>query len=393
MRDMRRDVPLVHGGTMNRAGRFLVATGAACLLLGLTPEASSGQRRVAHTAESVNRAPVWQLGPETLNIGAADGAAAYMLRQPASAQVISGNRIAFLTARAELRIHDEQGRWLATYGGRGSGPGQFAQAMSLHQVRGDSLAIIDLGIPRISVHAPDGQYVRSFPFPMSPGGEAWLLDDMTLVFIPSQLPGLGSAPQLHEYPVPLLLLKEGATRADTVTLLSAQLHGSRSSFAPVVFGPQPHFAAGHDRIHAGFSGQYEIHAFDRLGRPVHTVTATLSPVQVTDAHIRARRAASADRGRGRGGVEPGAAPVPNAAVFPEYAGFLADASGRLWVRRYAPPGATEVDWHIYDARGAIAGRMTVPLAFRLTQAGEDYVLGVFTDDRGVQYVRSYRLLR
>jgi hypothetical protein len=378
---------------MNRAGRFMVATGAACLLLAITHGATSAQSRVAHSAESVNRAPVWQLGPRLLSIGAADGAAAYVLRQPASAQVISGNRIAFLNARTELRIYDDQGHWQATYGGRGSGPGEFAQAMSLHHVRGDSLAIVDVGMDRISVHAPDGQYVRSYSFPISPGGEAWVLEDMALVFIQSHFLGFGAAAQLHEYPVPLLLLRDGATRADTLALLSAQLYGSRSSFSPVVFGAQPHFAAGPGRIYAGSSGQYAIHVFDRLGKPVRTVTTTLPPVPVTDAHLRARLDARSDRARGRGGVAAGTSSVPHAAAFPEYSGFLADGAGRLWVRRFAPPGATEVDWHVYDARGAIAGRLSMPVAFQPTQVGEDYVLGVFTDELGVQYVRSHRLLR
>ena len=79
--------------------------------------------------------------------------------------------------------------------------------------------------------------------------------------------------------------------------------------------------------------------------------------------------------------------------LPAFERLLVDDGGSLWVQRTPWPGAVPPEWDVFDAEGQMRGSVTMPAGFRATHIGGDFVLGVWTDDDGVEYVRTYGLMK
>ncbi|NIY09436.1 MAG: hypothetical protein GWN02_14640 [Gemmatimonadetes bacterium] len=57
------------------------------------------------------------------------------------------------------------------------------------------------------------------------------------------------------------------------------------------------------------------------------------------------------------------------------------------------PGDTARVWTVFDPDGRWLGDVVVPTELRVTDVGEDYVLGVWRDADGVQTIRSFELVK
>lgn len=55
------------------------------------------------------------------------------------------------------------------------------------------------------------------------------------------------------------------------------------------------------------------------------------------------------------------------------------------------PGAVPAEWNVFGAEGRMIGRAAMPAGSRATHIGADWVLGVWTGEDGVEYVRMYGL--
>jgi hypothetical protein len=83
----------------------------------------------------------------------------------------------------------------------------------------------------------------------------------------------------------------------------------------------------------------------------------------------------------------------HALVFPALDGRLViDAAQRIWLGSFLRPGDKEQEWWLFGIDGTLVGRVTVPSALTVTDAGTDYVLGIWRDADGVQTIRQYRLV-
>ena len=86
------------------------------------------------------------------------------------------------------------------------------------------------------------------------------------------------------------------------------------------------------------------------------------------------------------------APIPE--FHPAYEAIYADVTGCLWVEETRVPGGdTARHTTIFDPEGRMIGSVVLPDGLRVEQIGEDYVLGRWTDDLGVEYLRLYPLTR
>jgi hypothetical protein len=82
--------------------------------------------------------------------------------------------------------------------------------------------------------------------------------------------------------------------------------------------------------------------------------------------------------------------------LPAYSDVQLDRLGFVWIAEYViadPRTKTWADWDVFDPAGAFLATVRVPLNFRPTEIGRDYLLGVSTDDLGVQRVHRYTLWR
>lgn len=81
------------------------------------------------------------------------------------------------------------------------------------------------------------------------------------------------------------------------------------------------------------------------------------------------------------------------AVRPAHGPLLADRDGHLWVAEYPSAGEPPTRWRILDRDGRWLGTVNTPPGLRLTYVARNYIVGVFTDDLGVEQVRAHRLVR
>lgn len=67
---------------------------------------------------------------------------------------------------------------------------------------------------------------------------------------------------------------------------------------------------------------------------------------------------------------------------------VVDEQWRLWVND-GTAGSRPARWHIHDMKGRAFATIELPAAFRATQLGQDFIVGVATDSLGVERVRVY----
>jgi hypothetical protein len=68
-----------------------------------------------------------------------------------------------------------------------------------------------------------------------------------------------------------------------------------------------------------------------------------------------------------------------------------DSEGNVWVRQYATGLSQSRTWTVFDGAGVWLGEIDLPDGLRVTQIGSSFVLGVATDELGVEYVNLHAL--
>jgi hypothetical protein len=79
--------------------------------------------------------------------------------------------------------------------------------------------------------------------------------------------------------------------------------------------------------------------------------------------------------------------------FPRYhprlAAILPDNRGRAWVLEYAPPGEPPPGWLVFDTRGRLRCRVTMPMRLGVWEIGSNYMIGVRIDSLGGESIVSH----
>lgn len=91
--------------------------------------------------------------------------------------------------------------------------------------------------------------------------------------------------------------------------------------------------------------------------------------------------------------------TPMASTLPVLESIRLDAAGNLWVEPYAIPGSGRSPFEVYAADGTWLGSVATPPGLIQTSLrqdigpwiGDDYILGVWSGEQGVEYVRVYAL--
>lgn len=295
---------------------------------------------------------------------------------------------------AEIRVFDDGGGHLRTFGRRGEGPGEFANLWTIAELPGDTIVAADPLGGRISFFTSSGTFARSFPIPQLPGASApsvvgWLEDGTLLVNAFTQSPSRATRNRSHF----LYSVDRGGQIRDILGEFAGQQLGRNG--LGLAFGAQAHFAADGNLAWYGHSSRFELAGHDRSGSVRRIVRANRIPRAVTQAEIDESRAAAGERLAGISGPAVDRIRATEfASTHPLHGRFLFDEAGNLWVERYrsdliADSGGRE--WDIFDAEGRLTGFLTTPGGFRITYVGTPWVLGVHADSLGIETVRMYRL--
>ena len=91
------------------------------------------------------------------------------------------------------------------------------------------------------------------------------------------------------------------------------------------------------------------------------------------------------------------ADLPRRDTAPAYQVLLIDAADNLWVSTLdysaRDRGTGGPEWYVFDPSGTWLEIVSMPAHLKPMDIGDDWVLGVHTDDMDVQRVRLYKLMK
>jgi hypothetical protein len=350
----------------------------------------------------------WRVGQLLVSIGEATGELEYELFRVLDATRLSDGTVAVANmSTSEIRLFDAAGRFLRSLGRVGGGPGEF-QAEGLRRVdhvQGDSLFAWDLLAQRMSVFAPDGEFVRS----------TRLRNTNRMYFFDGLFADRSMLMRLNR-PDTSSRFVEGYTR-NTVRFLRfggqgdslgrlGEFPGSEEYWrrwgergmvgddAP--FGKVTSARAGPDRAYVATGDSYEVWVFSTTAELEMSIRKEHPPVPVSADVARGWDEERAARLKGH---EPGwdysslldDMVLPD--VLPAYGSIQVDASSNLWVEEYDEAGERGPEWSVFDPRGVWLGCVRIPAGLEVFEIGNDYILGREVDDAEVEYVRVYELVK
>ena len=408
---------------MNGTSKWIGAAAAGMLLSGLacaggetdgsgaTVRDSAGIEIVENTGPAWRDGSGWRLAATPdLDIGVLEGADEYQLYQVRDAKRLSDGRIVVANGgTSELRFYDSGGTYLASAGREGGGPGEFQQLGWMRTFGDDSLMVYDFSLGRMSVFDGQGDFGRSFKITPVGGAsfvigvdvfsDGTVLAKSPLIFAAGIENGLNRRDELFQ---------THTATGDPVDSLGAfpgpeqfiQTGGSGNlrtvAITTLPFGRNPTAAVEGTRFCFGASDTYEIACYERDGTLRRLMRRSVAPRPVTPADFEAYKEqdlAGVDDETARRDAERRYAEMPVPETMPAYATFTFDASGNLWVREFTVGEVASWPWTVFDPEGRMLGTIALPADFRVTQIGDDFVLGLWRDDLDVEHVRLYRLIK
>lgn len=366
---------------------------------GVTVRDSAGIR-IVESDPSAGAAPCELAATPAIEIGVVEGPPEYQLYRVSDASRLPDGRIAVVNAGSqEVRVYDQDGRFLDAFGREGDGPGEFRSPRWIWQ-RADSLVVYDARQQRFAWFTADGRFVRDValrPRYLNPPRLFLLRDGKALATDHA----LGVPPSgFREQPLYLILHGPDGEAADTIGRFSFGRLGpvgppdARILSGPV-FDARTHIAASSDRIYAGRGIEREIEALRPDGTLETLIRWSGADRNVTEEDVerfREREVAEAGTPSERAMRFRVLEDRPVADRFPALDAIHVSRSGGLWVREYHRPTWDEHQrWSIFDENGALACRTRLPERSEILEIGADYVLVAWRDAFDVEHVRLYEI--
>ena len=329
-----------------------------------------------------------------------------LTRMP-SGEIVVGNG-----GTVELRVFSPTGRFVRSLSRRGQGPGELTNFSGIIRAH-DTLLVTEFAPGATRLHTftlGEGFRTRS---PLRPGNAptgampiAWLSGGELLVStgqfrVVNPVAGLVTRDTM-----PLGVLRGGATgevrwigdfpNNSWLGYASPSLP-SGMGFTRFTLGPSLVAGASADRIWIGDAGTGDITIYDADGKAVAHAQLPVRPRAFSTAALeRAKQVALAsastpdltaryenlyDRSR-----RPRTAPL--------FTRFVAGPDGQMAVELFEEEGPRVARSMVILGRdGKVVARLAIPANVVVHEIGIDYVLGVQTDDAGVERVVQYRLIR
>lgn len=402
---------------MSRVGRVLFV-GAACLVY-----QGCGEGRVDASAPAVRdsagvRIVVADEGAQQLSlaerpelqIGASSGNPDQELFRATSAFRVSDGRVFVANSGTqEVRVYDPSGRLIDRFGSSGEGPGEFVALDWMTQLGADSLAVLDIDLQRVTALTMQGDllWTRNVSVPLalpwagdfySRSGEIFLLWDSGDVFdqIASGAVAIGETARntavLYHYPA------DGSEPQRVVELPGPEAAVIESSSGgPATTGPplgrQVTYTVQADRIYLGNQSGPDLRVLDTDGQLVGLVRLPVDDLSVTEADIadyeQVVLSRFGDDPERRAAVQQRIQGLPVAPQKPAYGQAMVDAAGRLWVSGWHHVFEPPDRWSIVDLESGSRSVLEVPPDFEVLWADQEWVLGKWVDELGVEYIQLY----
>ena len=305
----------------------------------------------------------------------------------------------------EVRIFDPSGAHVRSMGREGEGPGEFKRLWQMWRLPGDTLWVGDYRPWRYQVYASSGEWIRTvtidpiYPNPSRGGGvlangvsinardeRARKRDFRT----PNKQHVEAHAPDGRFMGVVASVRGRTFGQVDDGTL---------NYYLSPWYDSSPSVDAEARTIVIANGRDPEVRVLDDEMRLRLIIRWDDPGAEVTSAHIQAAREAERRRALENGEIsqfeDANLSPRrPAADVLPAVSSVKAGVDGSVWVYRYRKPGETGPRLMGFDPEGDfVCHLVSGKSGFSIREFGADYVLGVHTNELGVQHVAMYDLER
>lgn len=342
-----------------------------------------------------------------LAIGAVEGSEPLLFSDVTTALGLpSGGVLVVDEPSREIRLFSDSGEHVRSLSGRGGGPGEFQSVPVVTLAGSDTILAWDEIEQRISWFTTSGRLVREKTLERKSGhlrasrwewvANLWLVGQRST---PSNAVG-----NLQQEPVSLLIIELGSEDVTHLEGLPGQPNvtvgrtGISGLFHPTAGAGN--WAGNHNPpsliVADNPDGRWELSVYDMDGTKTSSIRATVTRRALDDDLVERARQWLRTRGSQPDFLKAvEMMPIPDKA--PATLGIMADADGRVWVRRWRPPwerseGSDHYD--VIDADGRWLGSVDIPRRLgTVLSIGEDYVLFEWRDDMSVPHVRKHLLQR
>ncbi|MBW3555273.1 MAG: 6-bladed beta-propeller [Gemmatimonadetes bacterium] len=376
---------------------------------------SAGVRIVTNTGGGLWAPSAGWTVEEDLRIGSAEGEAEYQFGQIAGIDVASDGRIFILDQQArDVRVFDQDGRFIARMGKAGSGPGELGQgAGPVFVGPGDTVSVPDVGQQRVTRYTAAGEPAGSFPVSMADGiAVKWMEAPDGDLVQQAMIMALPNQPSVE--PRNLLLRRDPRGEiTDTLMIMPAGQTMDFSGGQPrmTLFAPEPMWAVGpQGHLVYGNNSVYRLEIFGPGGELERVISKDRerNPITETDQEEfrRAIREAWEQAGMPPQAMDMMGQALRFAEYYPAYANLFGGPAGSVWVQSVQSPedvresGATfdlqdigGPEWEIFDAEGRLLGVVRMPPRFTPLLFRDDHIYGVLRDDLDIQYATRMRVSR
>ena len=303
----------------------------------------------------------------------------------------------------EVRLFTATGRHLRTAGRAGEGPGEFKTMRPPMRCAADSIFVWDPSLQRVSVFNAAGDFARSFQDVslrgMHTDSPAWKMSCGTHGVVAVATRNLGDLRPIEEGPVQVAMAVQltslpSASTVDLGSVPGDEFYFAQGTLAPRPLGRTTLLAVGSSRVYMITGEDASIDVFSLSGERLEPIETEVAPVPLNGRRVKAfvDEAVSASRNGEK------ARSFYETLVYPDrvptYSALLIDADDNVWVEQYPVPGDHPVaKWRVYDPQGELRALVEMPDAFEVFEIGSRYVLGVWQDSQGVDFVRMYDLIK
>ncbi len=410
-----RGGPLGTTARERRWARPLRLLAAACVLTapachGGEPATTYAQRDSAGIriveVRSVPESPSLRLRAEpVLSIGAESGEPAETFdRIQGVVRLPDGTVYVADMGSDEIRSFSARGAHLATFGGRGEGPGEFSSLGGLVRMAGDSIAGFDRFVRmRLNVFDRDGRFGHTVTLPtLGDGYVAPLAKGATssgalvLAFARTPALDLGRSGSTYLRPrIEMTLFSPSTGRNAPLGTFDGETRRIEASPSAISINSATlggnTFVGARGRVAVGTSDLGEIRIFEgaRLVRIVRFEDGKRPVDDAVRARILRHRVAEASPGN-EAAVRSSFAGETLPDSIPVFSAILVDARNRVWVERYQPEYETGPTlWWIIGTDGRIEATIALPHRFTPHQVDDSLIVGVERDELDVERVREY----
>ncbi len=385
---------------------------------------SAGVRIVESSAAAWEPEEAWTVSEEpVLHIGVVEGPEEYRFVAIGGRsyhggvwQQSDGTIVAAETGTRQMRRYAPDGRFLNWWGGRGEGPGEF-RSLSASPYRGDSIMARDANV-RYVFYDSEGNVGRTLaldltemgtrngrPFPIASTGFQLAFGDGTFLGVrfPSDPFFLRIPGQWQSGEVTFLRFTADGELADTIGVYRSPevfTPETGSALLDLPFTQEFVFTAGATSVYVGSPDGFEVRRVPLDDSGETLIRASHVDLRTTDAH----RASYRNNARALAAANPSRADLPSVeralldVVYPEtvpaFSQLMADTEGYLWVRHYKQRWSEGPEtWSVFHPEGYLLGTVETPERLQVRQIGPDFIVGIWTDELEVRFVRKHALVR